>query len=550
MKLELNDTIIRFTDETQEFDTRIIDMNAVDDAMNGIFGIMNAKNDITEINTEITVKETEITAKKAEITSKEAEITVKEADIAAKEADIAELQTQIDTYENKKEEITTVYKEKLVELANQNAHLTVYTAEELYNRMLNRLPTGLDGLDNLALQMYDVYNSAITNVNNKENPIKQEKQNEEINLATLNNELTTLNTEKTTLNNELATLNNEKAALISKKEEMLEDLQTMEEEKEEMKKNFLNTYDSTNSLILISTEEKDEASEALELLESMMEMKEEEAEAELEKQVNKVKDKDPEELANKLVEALKTGETDEPIIQDILDQLDKDKDKIGLRKNIYDRIKNNSVKSLDVDCAKYASIVIEECSKYFSTGVLGAFVHFGASPFLVGASVSIVSMAVTKVPEGINEIKNSTKSYIFLDQAKGLADGISTLISNGSITSIGAGTKAAPFGVKPVFINASANENKGEIGIDKVKIIIQVAALAGYIILAAGGLAAMLAKAKKPWDNMISLIGAKDGNDLFAALLAAGIKVAILSSLTKVEDLSSNGMGLLVPFGP
>ena len=557
MKLNLSDTIIRFTDETQEFDTRIINMNSIDDAMNGILDISTIEANIQTSTTEIETLEADIDAKQAEIDAKQAEIDNENAEIETLESEIRGLQSQITNLENRRSEIQTARLQKFQEyiqsldVANQqqgNAPFTQEFKETLLSRMLSG-QTINESIDPLVQQTNDSYNNIITEINTQEAPLIAEKETKEGLLNTAKNtDLPELQSELTTLKTELGTLQTSLESKTDKKAELEEDLVTAKEAKEEMKKAFLKSYDATNALVLITTEDEDEASEALKKVNEMKEMEPEVIEAEMAEQADKIKNKDAEELANELVNALESGDSEEPIVKDILDQLKKDKNRIGLRRNIYNRIKNNSVKSLDADCTQYATIVIEECSKYFSTGVMGAFVHIGTC---VGASVSILSTAVSKMVDGINDIKESTKSVVFLEQADGLAKGISTLISNGTINTIGAGVIPGLF-PKPKVIRGKTNYNAGyKIGyVADVSIIIKVAALAGYIILAAGGLASMLAKTKKPWDSMINLIGAKDGNDLFAALLAAGIKVYILSSATKVQDTNSDGMGLLIPFGP
>ena len=367
------------------------------------------------------------------------------------------------------------------------------------------------------------------------------------NISDVDSIRTLLENERTNINNSTLT-EEEKEALLNEIEEEETELDNLgsQDIRQTLKEKIISSFESENSLILIPRgQKKTQLEQTLEEISNLTTSEAAEAyKEELEqKSKTKIKEENIEEAAQELVDALQSGEDSEDAdIQALLDELRK-KDPIGLRKNIYDRIKNNSVKTIDADCSEYAKIVIEETSKYFSTGVMGAFVH---TP-IVGASASIFSSAVKNFNEATNKIKNSVQSFLFLDQAKGLADGISELITNAQINSIGMGTKASLFGSRPYVINAKTNNTSD---FNHIKIIITVAASAAYILLRLGGLLSMNAKSQKLWDNIIGIIGAKDGNDLFAALLAAGIKVSLLTTLTKVHEANSTGIGLLIPFGP
>ena len=96
----------------------------------------------------------------------------------------------------------------------------------------------------------------------------------------------------------------------------------------------------------------------------------------------------------------------------------------------------------------------------------------------------------------------------------------------------------------------------GEIylGLDSTfsSVLIMISAIAAYTMLAAAGMASMSSKSQKAFNSILSAVGAKDGNDLFALLVAAGIKASLITTIAQTIETTagSTGTGLLIPFGP
>ena len=79
-----------------------------------------------------------------------------------------------------------------------------------------------------------------------------------------------------------------------------------------------------------------------------------------------------------------------------------------------------------------------------------------------------------------------------------------------------------------------------------------ISAVTAYLVLAAAGIASMTTKSQQAFNSMLSAVGAKDGNDLFAMLVAAGIKASLITTIAQTMETTagSTGTGLLIPFGP
>lgn len=265
-----------------------------------------------------------------------------------------------------------------------------------------------------------------------------------------------------------------------------------------------------------------------------------------------------EEGAKELIDAIENGkESDNEAVNAILDNLDNndnnddnddnDGGKNGLRYDIYNKIKSIADEGQDIDCIKYSTGVAEVVGKYFTTGVMHIAVHVGGNA-IFGIGTSLVLSAIQNLAIGMTTIQSGTKSINPIDQAQKLADGISNMYTSGTITSLVVGMmNAAP---SPVPLVGSGMQTQIQHG--PMKILIMISAIAAYLMLAAAGIASMTTKSQKAFNSMLSAVGAKDGNDLFAKLVAAGIKASLITTIAQTMETTagSTGTGLLIPFGP
>lgn len=263
-----------------------------------------------------------------------------------------------------------------------------------------------------------------------------------------------------------------------------------------------------------------------------------------------------EEAAEELINAIESGEkSDNEAVNAILDNLDdsdnddsdNDDNPKGLRYDIYNKIKSIADEGQDIDCIKYSTGIAEVVGKYFTTGVMHIAVHVGGNA-IFGVGTSLVLSAIQNLAIGMTTIQSGTKSINPIDQAQKLADGISNMYSQGIITSLVVGMmNAAP---SPIPLVGTGMQT--QIQHSSMKILIMISALAAFIMLAIGGVASMTTKSQKAFNSMLSAVGAKDGNDLFAMFLAAGIKASLITTIAKTMETTagSTGTGLLIPFGP
>ena len=265
-----------------------------------------------------------------------------------------------------------------------------------------------------------------------------------------------------------------------------------------------------------------------------------------------------EEAAKELIDAIENGkESDNEAVNAILDNLDNNDDsgddndndggKNGLRYDIYNKIKSIADEGQDIDCIKYSTGVAEVVGKYFTTGVMHIAVHVGGNA-IFGIGTSLALSAIQNLAIGMTTIQSGTKSINPIDQAQRLADGISNMYTSGTITSLVVGMmNAAP---SPVPLVGSGMQTQIQHG--PMKILIMISAIAAYLMLAAAGIASMTTKSQKAFNSMLSAVGAKDGNDLFAMLVAAGIKASLITTIAQTMETTagSTGTGLLIPFGP
>ena len=256
-----------------------------------------------------------------------------------------------------------------------------------------------------------------------------------------------------------------------------------------------------------------------------------------------------EEAAKELIDAIENGkESDNEAVNAILDNLDNnDGGKNGLRYDIYNKIKSIADEGQDIDCIKYSTGVAEVVGKYFTTGVMHIAVHVGGNA-IFGIGTSLVLSAIQNLVIGMTTIQSGTKSINPIDQAQKLADGISNMYTSGTITSLVVGMmNAAP---SPVPLVGTGMQTQIQHG--PMKILIMISAIAAYLMLAAAGIASMTTKSQKAFNSILSAVGAKDGNDLFAMLVAAGIKASLITTIAQTMETTagSTGTGLLIPFGP
>ena len=261
-----------------------------------------------------------------------------------------------------------------------------------------------------------------------------------------------------------------------------------------------------------------------------------------------------EEAAKELIDAIENGkESDNEAVNAILDNLDNndgndnDGGKNGLRYDIYNKIKSIADEGQDIDCIKYSTGVAEVVGKYFTTGVMHIAVHVGGNA-IFGIGTSLALSAIQNLAIGMTTIQSGTKSINPIDQAQKLADGISNMYTSGTITSLVVGMmNAAP---SPVPLVGSGMQTQIQHG--PMKSLIMISAIAAYLMLAAAGIASMTTKSQKAFNSMLSAVGAKDGNDLFAMLVAAGIKASLITTIAQTMETTagSTGTGLLIPFGP
>lgn len=267
-----------------------------------------------------------------------------------------------------------------------------------------------------------------------------------------------------------------------------------------------------------------------------------------------------EEAAEELVNAIENGEeSDNEAINAILDNMnnnsdgnnnddsDNDGNPKGLRYDIYNKIKSIADEGEDIDCIKYSTGIAEVVGKYFTTGVMHIAVHVGGSA-IFGVGTSLVLAAIQNLAIGMTTIQSGTKSINPIDQAQKLADGISNMYTNGTITSLAVGMMIA----SPSPIPFVGSGMQTQIQHTPMKILIMISAIAAYTMLAAAGMASMSSKSQKAFNSILSAVGAKDGNDLFALLVAAGIKASLITTIAQTIETTagSTGTGLLIPFGP
>lgn len=253
-----------------------------------------------------------------------------------------------------------------------------------------------------------------------------------------------------------------------------------------------------------------------------------------------------EEGAEDLINALNGADSDNEAVKLILDNLD-DGNGRGLRRDLYNKMKSISDDGKDIDCEKYSTGIAEVCAKYFSTGCMNVSAHTGGRcVYAVGTSVAL--SATNNMSSGKSMIQSGTRSYIPIDQAQKLADGISEMYTNGTINSMVVGVMYTSSSTTPL----SSSGRQVSINHKTMKVLIMIAALAGYTILSAAGLAAMTKVSQRAWTSVINKLGCKDGNDVFAMLLAAGIKASLATTMVRMaEDVAnSTGVGLIIPFGP
>lgn len=334
--------------------------------------------------------------------------------------------------------------------------------------------------------------------------------------------------------------------------------------KENLKKEIINKY-STNSLLLYRDGAGDDLSSSFKNIKDMIDdinngdYNEEDAEEKAKEILddlgldeNSTEDEIKEiaeEKAQELIDALNGKESDSKAVNQILNNIGGDDNGnrggggIGLRRDIYKRIKEMG----DTESIKYSLSVAEESAKYFTTGVLHIAVHTGGAS-VFGVGTSLLLMALQNVMQGMNTIRSGTTSFNPIDQAQKLTDGISDMYTNGTINSLVIGAMHSGDSIVP-FVG---NGKQTTIDHRNMKILLLISAIAAYLMLAAGAIATMKSKTQKTWNKMLDAVGAKDGDDLFAMFIAAGIKASLITTVARTFESTagSTGVGLLIPFGP
>lgn len=418
-------------------------------------------------------------------------------------------------------------------------------------------------VDDIVVKEID-YNSLVNNINslfdNINLPISIEEGELKIdNLPNVSEE------DKQTIIDEINLLECSDEDKIQLAKNRLSDL-LFKELKENLKKEIINKY-STSSLLLYRDGAGDDLSSAFKNIKDMIDdinngnYNEEDAEEKAKEILddlgldeNSTEDEIKEvaeEKAQELIDALNGKESDSKAVNQILNNIggggddngDRGGGGIGLRRDIYKRIKEMG----DTESIKYSLSVAEESAKYFTTGVLHIAVHTGGAS-VFGVGTSLLLMALQNVMQGMNTIRSGTTSFNPIDQAQKLTDGISDMYTNGTINSLVIGAMHSGDSIVP-FVG---NGKQTTINHRNMKILLLISAIAAYLMLAAGAIATMKSKTQKTWNKMLDAVGAKDGDDLFAMFIAAGIKASLITTVARTFESTagSTGVGLLIPFGP
>jgi len=305
--------------------------------------------------------------------------------------------------------------------------------------------------------------------------------------------------------------------------------------------NILEQYKAQNTLVLYSRVGNDNLTDAIKELANL-------TEEDLDDKVGELTKGSAEENADELLNAIENaGSASNAGVKSIMNNLDTNSDK-GLRYEIYKRIKDIGADGvLDLECFKYSRALAEATALYFATGIMHIAVHTGGSAIIaVGTATAFTTSQ--NISSGTSTIQSGAKTYSFREQIKRTAEGISNMITNGSITSIVIGTRW----IESASVPYIANGTKSEIKHSPLKSIIETALFAAYAMLLAGSLTCLTTRSWTAWKKMLSNLNAKDGNDAFAAILAAGIKASIAGTITIMSESSagSRGISMLIPFGP
>ena len=260
------------------------------------------------------------------------------------------------------------------------------------------------------------------------------------------------------------------------------------------------------------------------------------------------------EKAQELVDAITNGEesSDNPVLNDILNELnnakrDRSGSNFGLRAAIYGAIKIIGDLGIDMNNILYSTGIATVCAAYFTTGCLHIAIHIGGAA-IAAVGTSLVLTAVQNIPNGMMLIQKGTTSTNPLDQAMGWADGISALYTNGMINSLVVGMMmGAP---SPVPLVGAGMQTV--IQHQSMKILIMISVLAAIMMMQITAVAAMVSKKQITFDSMLDGLGCKDANDLLALFASIGIKLSLVTTLAQTMETTagSQGMGLIIPFGP
>lgn len=200
-----------------------------------------------------------------------------------------------------------------------------------------------------------------------------------------------------------------------------------------------------------------------------------------------IKDK-VEDSAQELINSLNGVETDDPIANAIMEQVNDDKkNRNGLWKDIFEVLEHSGDGGEDIQCIKYSTGLATVVGSYFTTGTMHIAVHLGGN-CITGVGTSVANISLQNLPNGFKLIQDGTKSTDLVSQCNAMADGFSEMIAKGIITSIVIGMMNAAPSPIPFVGAGQANSNQHT----SVKILIFVAALAAAMLINSAALAAML----------------------------------------------------------
>lgn len=188
---------------------------------------------------------------------------------------------------------------------------------------------------------------------------------------------------------------------------------------------------------------------------------------------------------------------------------------------------------------------------YFTLGCLYLSIHFGGIS-IFGIGLSLICFTIQNLITAVITMQRKAQDTNYLTntftQCQGIMESWGTMFQGGEFIELVIGVWMP--GVIPLpFVGIGKKTSIAYKTFPQYLLLIAV--LAAYIILWTTGLICNLTRNNKLWDNMLGLVF-KDGDDLLACFMAAGVKLSILLSLTRSMEFTamSQGIGLLLPIGP